>query len=91
VLVTSRVFLTGRSFLYSSELVRSEFSFLDVSFPSVGVQFILTRKGISTTSVVYWSEFLATDPEFWVQFLVLPDFLKSTGFGTGATQSREYS
>jgi hypothetical protein len=26
-------------------------------------------------SVVLWSEFLATDPEAWVQFPALPDFL----------------
>jgi hypothetical protein len=27
-----------------------------------------------TASVVYWSEFLATDPEVRVRFPVLPDF-----------------
>jgi hypothetical protein len=29
---------------------------------------------METASVVWWSEFLATDPEVCVQFLVLPDF-----------------
>jgi hypothetical protein len=42
-------------------------------------------------SVVQWSEFLATDPEVQVRFPALPDFLKSSGSGTGPTQPREYS
>jgi hypothetical protein len=40
-----------------------------------------------------WSsgqEFLATDPEFLVWFLALPDFPRSSGSGTGSTQPREY-
>jgi hypothetical protein len=44
-----------------------------------------------TASVVLWSEFLATDPEVRVRFLALPDFLRSSGSGTGSTQSREYN
>jgi hypothetical protein len=40
--------------------------------------------------VVYWSEFLAIDPEVLVRFPALPDFL-STGSGTGSTQPREYN
>jgi hypothetical protein len=45
---------------------------------------------IRTASVVQWSEFLATDLE--VRFLspALPDFLSSSGSGTGSTQPREY-
>jgi hypothetical protein len=34
-------------------------------------------------SVVQWSEFLATDPEVRVGFPALPDFLRSSGSGTG--------
>jgi hypothetical protein len=41
--------------------------------------------------VVYWSEFVATDPEVGVQFSALPDFLRSNGSGTGSTQPREYN
>jgi hypothetical protein len=37
--------------------------------------------------VVYWSEFLATDPEVRVRSPSLRDFLKSRG----STQSREYN
>jgi hypothetical protein len=37
--------------------------------------------------VVLWSEFLATDPED----PALPDFLRSSGSGTGSTQPREYN
>jgi hypothetical protein len=38
---------------------------------------------LPTASVVKWSEFLATDPEVRVRFPVLPDFLRSSGSGTG--------
>jgi hypothetical protein len=40
-------------------------------------------------SVVWWSEFLATDPEARVRFPTTPDFLRSSGCGTGSTQPRE--
>jgi hypothetical protein len=43
-----------------------------------------------TASVVYWSEFLATDPEARVRFPALPE-KKSSGSGTGSTQPREYN
>jgi hypothetical protein len=46
---------------------------------------------IVTASVVYWSEFLAVDPEIRVRFLALPDFLRSRGSGTGSTQPLEYN
>jgi hypothetical protein len=39
-----------------------------------------------TASVVWWSEFLATDTEVWVRFLALPDFLRSSE----STQPHEY-
>jgi hypothetical protein len=42
-----------------------------------------------TASVVQWSEFLATDPDVRDRFPALPDFLRSSGSGTGSTQSRE--
>jgi hypothetical protein len=50
----------------------------------------------SFASVVWWSEFLATDPEARVRFPALPDFLgkkkeHSSGSGTGSTQPREYN
>jgi hypothetical protein len=37
------------------------------------------------------SEFLATDPEVRVRFPAQPDFLRSSGSGTGSTQPREYN
>jgi hypothetical protein len=40
--------------------------------------------------MVYWPEFLATDPEVGVRFEALPDFLRSSGSGTRSTQPREY-
>jgi hypothetical protein len=42
---------------------------------------------LSTASEVQWPEFLATDPEVRVRLPALPDFLRSSGFGTGSTQS----
>jgi hypothetical protein len=53
------------------------------------VSFNVVRQ--TTASVVYWSEFLATDPDVRDLFLALPDFLSSSGFGTGSTQPREYN
>jgi hypothetical protein len=35
------------------------------------------------------NEFLAADPEVRVRFPTLPDFLRSSGFGTGSTQPRD--
>jgi hypothetical protein len=43
-----------------------------------------------TASVVYRSQLLATDPEVRVRVPALPDFLRSSGSGTGSTQPREY-
>jgi hypothetical protein len=39
-----------------------------------------------TASVVQWSELLTTDPG--VRFPALPDFLRSSGSGSGSTQPR---
>jgi hypothetical protein len=36
-------------------------------------------------------EFLATDPEAWVRFPALADFLGSSGSGMGSTQPHEYN
>jgi hypothetical protein len=44
-----------------------------------------------TASVVWRSEFLATDPDVRVRFPKLPDFLRSSGSGMGPTQPREYN
>jgi hypothetical protein len=44
-----------------------------------------------TASVVWWSEFLTTDPEARVRFKALPDFLRSNGSGTGSIKPREYN
>jgi hypothetical protein len=45
----------------------------------------------TTVSVVWWSGFLAIDPEVVVRFPTLPDFLRNSGSGTGSTQPREDS
>jgi hypothetical protein len=44
-----------------------------------------------TASEVYWSAFLAADPEAQVRFPALPDFLRSNESGTGTTQPHEYN
>jgi hypothetical protein len=36
-----------------------------------------------------WSEFLAANPEVWVRFPALANFLRSSGPGTGSTQPHE--
>jgi hypothetical protein len=41
--------------------------------------------------VVYWSEFLAIDPEIRVRFPALSDFLRSSGSRTGCTQLCQYN
>jgi hypothetical protein len=45
-----------------------------------------------TPELPLWSsgQFLATDSEVRVRFPALPDFLRSSGSGTGSTQLREY-
>jgi hypothetical protein len=40
---------------------------------------------VRMTSVVWWSELLATNPEVRVRFPALPDFVRSNGTGTGST------
>jgi hypothetical protein len=40
-------------------------------------------------SVVYWSEFLAIDPEARVRLTAIKYFLSSSGFGTEPTHPRE--
>jgi hypothetical protein len=49
------------------------------------------KDGRTIASVVKCSEFLVTDPEVRVWFPALPDFLRSSGSGTGSTQPREYN
>jgi hypothetical protein len=46
---------------------------------------------IPTASVVWWSEFLATDAEARIRLPALQDFLRSSGSGTGSTKLREYN
>jgi hypothetical protein len=41
--------------------------------------------------VVYWSEFLATDPEVRVRSPALPDYSRSSVSGTGSTQPHDYN
>jgi hypothetical protein len=41
--------------------------------------------------VVCGLEFLATDPELRVRLPALPNFLRSSGSGTGSTRPREYN
>jgi hypothetical protein len=34
---------------------------------------------------------ISPDPQVWIRFPALPDFLTSSGSGTGSTQPREYN
>jgi hypothetical protein len=67
--------------------------FSSVRLPNQGmtILFIFIFIKFLTASVVYWSEILGTDPEVQIRFLVLLDFLRSSGSGTGSTQPREYN
>jgi hypothetical protein len=57
---------------------------------SIIISLIKKVKAIPVTaSVVWWSEFLATDPEARVRFPALPK--KSSGSRTVSTQPREYN
>jgi hypothetical protein len=56
------------------------------SFIRKPMWFWIMWKHILTASVIYWSEFVATDPEVRVGFPALPDFSRSSGSGTGSTQ-----
>jgi hypothetical protein len=47
--------------------------------------------GLRSASAVQWSVFLATNPEVRVRFQALPNFLRSSGSGTGSTEPREYN
>jgi hypothetical protein len=81
VSVACRCVGAGRS---NEELLRTKprgFSFYSyvTLFPSL------------TASVVWWSEFLATDPEVRVRSPALTNFRRSSGSGTGSTQPREYN
>jgi hypothetical protein len=58
---------------------------------NISLQFAVMYRRRVADSVDYWPEFLATDPEVLVRFPALPDFLRSTGSGTGSTQPRKYN
>jgi hypothetical protein len=45
---------------------------------------MMSVKQSVTASVVKCSKFLATDPDVRVRFQALPDFLRSSGSGTGS-------
>jgi hypothetical protein len=60
----------------------------DASLTSEPVQYFII---IGTASVVQRAEFMAAEPEVWVRFTALPDFLRNNGSGTGSTQPREYN
>jgi hypothetical protein len=56
------------------------------------VKMILRNKYKQQWPPMWFSgQFLATDPEAWVRFPVLPDFLRSSGSGTWSTQPREHN
>jgi hypothetical protein len=67
---------------YSSVFIYTLFS-LRANFDTVS--------NYTAASMVLGSEFLFTDPEVRVRFPALPDFMRSSGSGTGSTQPREYN
>jgi hypothetical protein len=81
------------NFIYCYEVARFKGQMFSLRLPKCLV--LLKKKYAgklrATASVVWWSEFLATDPEVRVQFTALLEFLRSSGSGTGSTQPREYN
>jgi hypothetical protein len=60
--------------------------FYAICLKIVEILFSLSWGALSTAFVMVWSEFLAAIPESRVRFPAIPDFLSSTGSGTGSTQ-----
>jgi hypothetical protein len=52
---------------------------------------LIPQSNCKTTSMVYWSEFLATDPRGPGSIPGATGFSKSSGSGTGSTQPPEYN
>jgi hypothetical protein len=50
------------------------------------IHFVIVVFFFVTASLVWWPEFLATDPRVGVRFPTIPDFLRSSGSGTGPTR-----
>jgi hypothetical protein len=62
---------------------------IESKLPRATTKFIASNNTLVTVSVAKWSEFLATDPKVLFRLPALPDFLRSSGPGTGYTQPRE--
>jgi hypothetical protein len=56
-----------------------------------GMWGVLQQSSLYKDFTPLWSKFLATDPEVRIRFPALPDFLRSSGSGTGSTQPCEYN
>jgi hypothetical protein len=52
------------------------------------IMFTIFANYLSHISVVYWPEFLATDPEVRVRFPALPDFLRSKWVWNGPSERK---
>jgi hypothetical protein len=70
---------------------------INLTFTTISLAFLSCKqqtydlRDTGGVSVVYWSEFLATDPEVQVRFPALPDFLVSSGSETASTQPLQYN
>jgi hypothetical protein len=51
--------------------------------------YIIFISTLDAPPLVYWPEFLVSDPEVRVRFPALSDFLRSSGTGTGPIRPRE--
>jgi hypothetical protein len=73
-----------------SEYLATEWSF--IMFP-VRYELNLYICYVEESKLPLWSigELLATDPVLWVRFPALPEFVRSSGSGTGSTLPREYN
>jgi hypothetical protein len=77
--------------LHETGLTSLENSARNLNISYINFIMLSSPCSILTASVVQWSEFMATDSEVRVRFKALPNFMGSSGCGTGSTQPREYN
>jgi hypothetical protein len=77
--------------IHIAVMVRWNLTDSSVSHRTMAAEIFLRVHCSWAASVVWWSEFLATDPGVRVRFPALPYFLSSSGPGTRPTQPRGYT
>jgi hypothetical protein len=58
---------------------------------SIDGEFAILQKDICGVKFIFCMQIIFKDLEVQVRFLALPDFLRSSGSGTGSTKPHEYN